>query len=815
MSAFNVGKKVSAAVRILQRKRDASARATHLVGKKYPLITYEKALLSQATGGKFPSVTFIERKQMSTKTSIKRIALVAAAALTLGGFTAVSAHAAGVDLGFTATSAITSTPTATTGTTPGRAGTPITADLKLTEAAIATAANTVAATYTLIDPNGTDVTSAATFTSAVAAAGVTPTNTGSAYSLAVAIGATAAAKTLGTITFTPSMGGVYLLKVTTSATMTTDTLTALTNATDLTIYVGGAGATVASGGIGTSTVTAVVGGVAKVNFAMAAHTTSDQYNLTTSGVGTIQAWAQGLGTFGTPTLSGIAGASDYSQGAKAIAAGTSFEAALATVTSTTAGTQTLTWSAINATTGAPTVVATAVITWGAASAANVGYTAASSFVADGAVVSTSALQTASTLSYPKAAAATVWATIEIGVKDASNLGLAGVPLSATISGPGLITLTAGSGNGAQGLVRAASLTSAQMTTSAARIGISADGTAGTGVVTVSTGTTVLFTKTVTFYGTVATLTATQNLSVASTSGATLGLAAAAPAGTTIATTPAVTIVAKDSNGNVVTGLTITAKSTDASIIASGTILESNGLGAGDGYAGAGSYNASVTSAAAGTSGASTTVVFRTLLSDGVTYISTAPLTFTLGGKASTATYSAALDKSSYAPGEAASLVLTAKDTAGNPIFDQDVTLFAGLGTAPLWSKSVVGITPSTGNIMFKSGKKTITGYAPALEGDFNLTSALDPLVVTAGGAVTASATVTGGEASGNASLALDAANAATDAANNAYDEAQNATQAASDALAAVTALSAQVSALIATVKSLAAMVAKIKAKVKA
>ena len=93
MSAFNVGKKVSAAVRILQRERDASARATHLVGKKYPLITYEKALLSQATGGKFPSVTFIERKQMSTKTSIKRIALVAAAALTLGGFSAVSAHA--------------------------------------------------------------------------------------------------------------------------------------------------------------------------------------------------------------------------------------------------------------------------------------------------------------------------------------------------------------------------------------------------------------------------------------------------------------------------------------------------------------------------------------------------------------------------------------------------------------------------------------------------------------------------------------------------------------------------------------------------
>ena len=70
-------KKVSDAIRILQRKRDASARATHL----------------KAEIGMVPNST-IERKIMSTKTSIKRIALVAAAALTLGGFSAVSANAA-------------------------------------------------------------------------------------------------------------------------------------------------------------------------------------------------------------------------------------------------------------------------------------------------------------------------------------------------------------------------------------------------------------------------------------------------------------------------------------------------------------------------------------------------------------------------------------------------------------------------------------------------------------------------------------------------------------------------------------------------
>jgi len=50
--------------------------------------------LGQAAGKKFFSATFLERKIMSTKTSIKRIAFVAAAALALGGFSAVPAQAA-------------------------------------------------------------------------------------------------------------------------------------------------------------------------------------------------------------------------------------------------------------------------------------------------------------------------------------------------------------------------------------------------------------------------------------------------------------------------------------------------------------------------------------------------------------------------------------------------------------------------------------------------------------------------------------------------------------------------------------------------
>jgi len=84
-------KKVSDAIRILQRKRDASARATHL----------------KAEIGMVPNST-IERKIMSTKTSIKRIALVAAAALTLGGFSVITAGSANAAAAATATFQATS-----------------------------------------------------------------------------------------------------------------------------------------------------------------------------------------------------------------------------------------------------------------------------------------------------------------------------------------------------------------------------------------------------------------------------------------------------------------------------------------------------------------------------------------------------------------------------------------------------------------------------------------------------------------------------------------------------------------------------------
>ena len=65
-------KQVSPAIRILRGERDASARATHL----------------EAANGKF-LLTTNERKQMSSKTNFKRIALVAVAAVVESDFALV------------------------------------------------------------------------------------------------------------------------------------------------------------------------------------------------------------------------------------------------------------------------------------------------------------------------------------------------------------------------------------------------------------------------------------------------------------------------------------------------------------------------------------------------------------------------------------------------------------------------------------------------------------------------------------------------------------------------------------------------------
>ena len=494
------------------------------------------------------------------------------------------------------------------------------------------------------------------------------------------------------------------------------------------------------------------------------------------------------------------------------------------VVSATAGTQTITATPINGTSAASTLT----ITWGAAPALNVGYTAAASFIGDGTTRPSSA--GTPTLTYPKANAAlssTTGATIAVNVKDASNADLAGQPISATVTGPGLITLAAGSGAGTTGTVRAASLTAAAMTDSHATIGVSGDGTAGTSTITVSSGTTVLFTKTVTFTGSVASLKlVAQNLFIApaSAAGGTLGSTTTGDDGSTVAKTAAVEFEALDANGNVVTGVngSLSASIADKTVIASAATAEEAGAASTIGANGSGYYIASVTSAPAGTSGKSTTVTFRYAVGDG-TYITLAPLTFTLGGSIAKEVLSS--DAASYTALAPIKLTLTATDSSGNPAYDQ--TVAAGL-TSTLVSTTQLGGTAFSATTFTSvvNGVSTAKGfYAPSVAGSFTI-SGTDSKS-TAGEAVSVTAASTGGSSDTAAQAAVDAANeatdaanAATDAANNAMDSADAAQQAALDAgdkadaaLAAVTDLASKVSDIASQISSLSALVAKIAASV--
>ena len=172
-------------------------------------MTYEVDSLGQAEMKKFFRSTFSERKIMSTKTSFKRIAAVAALALTLGGFSAVSAHAGAGDA---ATNASIASLTVTNPTTPS-VGVPAAFTIAVTNAT--TIAAGTADTYKI----RAKITSAPSGgLSAFTGAFVPVTGWTDASSGANLLGATwstgnrtAATVSIGTLTFTPAVAGTYTI----------------------------------------------------------------------------------------------------------------------------------------------------------------------------------------------------------------------------------------------------------------------------------------------------------------------------------------------------------------------------------------------------------------------------------------------------------------------------------------------------------------------------------------------------------------------------------------------------------------------------
>ena len=778
---------------------------------------------------------------MSTKTTFKRVALVAVASMGFGMMSVVSAHAATADY---VTVLGTATPTVPV------VGTAVTIPLKLTLGAATedtAGAPTFTATFTQRPVN----TSLATTDLVANVTGSELATAGAA--LAVASAATNVitvttpatditaftAQLAGNFVFTPDQPGLYSIDIAASA--GTDTAT-----TAIVINVGGAALTQSSSGKGAATGNAIINGSAVAAFTVRAGTAATtRFNVTSTGVGSVnnglgcvdesavlvaaatavRCSGSAVGTVATINGTNYADGFSYTSAAaitnNTLTGGTAksetftFDAA-----SSVAGVQTVTITEIALATGIPTVRGTVTINWVTSTSSNASAQYSTVYMNAGTTLAASSNDDTVAGVNCSRTAGTQCANILVSVKDTNNVALNQASISATITGPGLMGFAADgttATTAASGRVIATS-SSVVLTANSGVIAVWPDGTSGAATITISSGTVVLATKTINFYGTVAKLTATQNLKVAraSAAGAELGTSSASATWLTTATTPAVYIVATDSTGVIVPGLTVTALSNSPAVIVSGAVTEDDAT-AGDG---SGYYNASVTSAPGGTSGASGTVTFRTLLSTGA-YVSTDAITFTLGG--SLATMTLTLDKATYAPGESMIVTRTAKDSAGNPVYD-------GVASpAVIFTKAVGGTAPAAG--AFASGASASsssrpTVFAPSTAGAFEARASYTSAVTGATTQLTATATV-GDDAASAASQAAadaaaeatDAANAATDAANAAAEAADAATAAAQDAADAVAALSTAVSAMVSDLKkqitALTNLVIKIQKKVKA
>jgi hypothetical protein len=719
----------------------------------------------------------IERKIMSTKTSIKRIALVAAAALTLGGFsviTATSAHAADASLDITGISfqSASSFASTTASTTPGTVALPV---------AVTVVAN--GTIYMDVVETGTVNLYQASLSTFADSATVANGATAGATTFGYVQSGTVRASGSDTVTslVAPQTAGTYYLQVSNGAFAGTGVkgyvVATVVNAL-ATTYDGNIWGT-AGAGTGSASVSAVAGASNTVTLKVARHNAGGKAGfLAVSGSGATLS-----------TIGGVASAVGALTGL--VPAATSETTQDVVVNTPTAGTVTVTYAAETAAGSgiAGSVSSTITITVNATGSSGVLSVANSTFY-DTTTISNSIAASASLTAATGVATASNTPVVEYSVttKDVLTAAYAATStskLTAVVTGPGLLSATY---NSSASAAKSVSFSSG----SSNNFYLYGDGTSGVATITVSLGSTTIATKTLTFYSTtVAKLAATVNHSIVNKAAVTGFRADTGTAGTV----SYVSVVATDSSGNAIPSLTnLTASSSSTSIATVGTpTWDSTDL----------VYYVPVSGVASG----SATI---TVKDSSATISATAAITV---AKAVITTMTVAFGAATYNAGDAATLTITAKDADGNAVADGyylsalaaaaslsqalTSTLFGtelhfvnGVATAKFFAPYNAGVL--TANI-YAGGSATVLGSALQLEAS--------------GVAHTATAAITNSAAGGdNASLAYDAASAATDAANNAYEEAQNATQAASDALAAVKALAVQVKALI-------ALVNKIKAKI--
>jgi hypothetical protein len=655
--------------------------------------------------------------------SLKKVSAVAVASLGFGLMSVVPAQAAAVDPVYTYTTAANKT-----STTPSAAGTAVVATLvSTTQANAVTQAIVVTPTFKLLDPNGTDVTStavcaAAADNSIVTTVSVTTATCAFTYTVTVA---TAAASNIGTMTFTPTMGGLYTIQV-------SQPVNTSTNNTTTTALVAGVGGGALAGSMhisgirvsqGTTlglTGAAKIANQAQVSVLLPANPNSltPTYKFVSSGVGAITG-ATAVNASSTANISGVA--TDFSAGTTMVRTNnTTLTTMLLTLTNAaTSGVQTITVTTVDATTGLSTALYSTTVTWSAIAAlapaasivriAPTGATGATqATVTPGATYTTTA--DAIPYSAPKATGNRVAKIEVILVNNDGTAATQGHKVTASVSGAGFV-LTNDNATAADGTAREESETLTVGTENIAWINVSGDGTAGTGTISISvtdvdTGVkTSLPSKTVTFYNTVTKLAVTTTNYTIGKAGQAVGgsiagrttAAELGAAGVTITSTstPAFVVTTTDSGGRNSTAAAVpTVISSDANVATGGTCVldtyadaDYSASPSAGGTGSVGVYNCSWSAAANAASGSKATLTVRIADPASTTggYL-TATVAVTIGGSISTETVE--YDKASYAPGEAMVITRTAKDSAGNPVFD------GATAGAVSFNKAVGGTAPA-------------------------------------------------------------------------------------------------------------------------
>jgi hypothetical protein len=357
------------------------------------------------------------------------------------------------------------------------------------------------------------------------------------------------------------------------------------------------------------------------------------------------------------------------------------------------------------------------------------------------------------------ASSTAVARIGVVLRNASDLAVARESITATITA-GVIGTTA------QGFGRSIVLTSAA---GGETLEIRPDGTAGTALITISTPSVTFTTKQMTFYAaTPTTIVATKRLNTHAVGG----------------NSGAITVVAKDANGNTVGGDTTIYAFSDALTVISDTSTACT-------YDSANArHTCTLTGVAAGTANVTIGTVSKSVVSSAVAVLvsNSPPVALKMEW-----------NKASYAPGEKAYLKVWAVDAAGKPVAPQTIpNLYSSIGittTAGFTGAGTPELPTSTVSVALAKTSTSSNGL-----------ESLEPIKLytvympSAGGTVTVTAT-------GGASLPV--------AGQVAVSATATVTDNAAAALAAVTALATTVASLKTLITTLTNLVLKIQKKVKA